>query len=87
MVTSCNLAFTHRLSLQGQLHLLNALIVPGPLSQWARFRTRDELVPIPSGPVLPGGVEVHLILGGRGKLDRKGEASKFMEGKLKCNCF
>lgn len=67
MVTSCNLAFTHRnrlsLSLQGQMHLLNALIVHGSPSQWDVFRTRDELVPVPSGPVSSrsgGGVGVHL---------------------------
>lgn len=35
------------LSLQGQMHLLNALIVPCPPSQWGMFRTRDELVLIP----------------------------------------
>lgn len=85
MVTSCNLAFTHRnrlaLSLQGQMHLLNALIVHGSPSQRGVFRTRHELVPVPSGPASSGAV------GGGAEPGGKGEESKFMEGRLKCSCF
>lgn len=83
MVTSCNLAFTHRnrlsLSLQSQMHLLNALIVRHPRSPWGMFRTRDELVPVPFGPVFLGGVGVNLSLDGGMELGRKGEESEFMD--------
>lgn len=85
MVTSCNLAFTHRsrhtVSFQGQMHLLNALIVCRPPSHWDMFRTRDVLVPSLLAQYSQGEEGMNLSLDSGAKLGRRGEESKFMEGE------
>lgn len=89
MVTSCNLALTHRsrhtLSFQGQMHLLNALIVPCPPSHWGYVQSQRYAGTSPFGSEFPGEVGVNLSWGHGPKQGTKGEESKFME--VKCGCF
>ena len=67
MVTFCNLALTHRsrhtLLFQGQMHLLNALIVPSPPSQWGYVQSQRYAGTSPFGSKFPGEIGVNLSWG------------------------
>lgn len=91
MVTCCNLAFAHRQQhnslTSGPGALFKCINCPLPSLLVRCPRTRDMLVPfIPSGPIFQREARINLSFTGGAKLGRKGEESKFTEGRLKDRC-